>query len=57
MAGNVLYELPDLCLFFLNLFIAYINHNNQNHIDYYTKEWEEVLALFGTFLQTYEAYL
>ena len=53
----MLYELPDLCLFFLNLFIAYINHNNQNHIDYYTKEWEEVLALFGTFLHTYEAYL
>jgi hypothetical protein len=56
-AASILYEWPDLCLFFFNLFLDYISFANMEYPDYYPREWEETLVLFGKFMQVYESYL
>jgi hypothetical protein len=57
VADSVLYDWPDLCLYFLNLFGNYINMINSKYRDLYPAEFEEVIVSFGMFLQAYEPYL
>jgi hypothetical protein len=57
VASDMLYRWPDLCLHFFNLFVEHINRASQSYISYYPREWEEVLSLFGTYLQIYEQFL
>ena len=57
MASSILFEWPDLCLFLFNLFVKSINNINKLYVLNYENEWEEILVLFGLYIQVFYQFL